>query len=93
MSHTVFLSELRGQWTILYCGFATLFYILFLLMFHKYIIYEKEKSILVRALALETNMGLYLGYTLLLTWVNYHLNFQSSYSYIEENNTFVAGLL
>ena len=50
---------------ILYYGFATLFYTLFLLMFYKSNIYETEKNRLVRTLNLETNMGLYLGCTLM----------------------------
>lgn len=36
-------------------------------MFYKYSIYEKEKGILVRAVTMERNIGLYFGYMLVMT--------------------------
>lgn len=53
--------------------------------FIKYIIYEKQKVYGLGTLALKTNGGLYLGYTLLLTWVSHLSQLSASPLY---NNTF-----
>lgn len=53
--------------------------------FIKYIIYEKQKVYGLGTLALKTNVGLYLGYTLLLTWVSHLSQLSASPLY---NNTF-----
>ena len=65
VSYCISIRAERIADSILYCGFAILFYILFLLIFCNYNIYEKQKSIMERATALKTNIDLYLGYMLL----------------------------